>query len=248
VPQPWLALPNISQNIPGIVWIGPEQIEYFGYANLGNNIIQLSNIIRAADGTAWGVPDIVMDDFYRGTGTQVKFYCPDIGTTNIAVYLAQFAETPLPPNILGFDKVGFGADTFDLPGGGTVLSESRLSGQHLLAPNVDYTIGQDGGGTFISLAVPAPTPPFDLDTFVDGITALTFKNLRIVQMISSSATSDLCYSANFLVINGSAGQQFAVAPGPKSDALPAAPINYTELAYQFLLAEAGSYEAFEPSG
>ena len=56
VPQAMLAtdavtVPDANQNVPGVVWIGAERIEYFKRQNLGNGIITLDQVRRGTKGT-----------------------------------------------------------------------------------------------------------------------------------------------------------------------------------------------------
>jgi len=152
--------PNYTGQVPGVIWIGGERIEYYEVngpftetdSTDGQIWYTLKKVRRATKGTTDGLTRKVDTVRYAVDGVQTSFKLPDPNATytQVVVLLANY----VPVNDGGFDDPSWDTVPFD-KADNTVVWD----GDFPLTMGQDWYFGTDGDVILTTApAVPNPTP------------------------------------------------------------------------------------------
>lgn len=205
-----LMTPNISENVPGVIWINGERIHYWEISEpqIEDNLRfwTISNLTRGTQQTSGGINEKIEYFFRSGDGTETEFFI-DAGLTNENTLVQLFDFEPGPgvwaDNIFSNNWDGFAWDSN--PQRGTDLP---LIVKTSASARGDYIIN-NGSIIFDTAPKLDPLSPFILVNTSAGLVSVQqqLSNILIRKTISDWETSNISHDAGSIVISGSENQK-----------------------------------------
>lgn len=205
-----LMTPNISENIPGVIWINGERIQYWNLSEptivSGNRIWTISNLQRGTNQTSSGIIEDAEYFEFNGNGIDTEFVVnADLSAGNTIVQLFNFVSSPGP---WVDSNVSRRWDTF---GWDVTSSRNTDIPQQLkisISAEGDYSIDNNA----IIFEVPPPSDPLSLNVLVEtsgGFVEqqIPLPNILVTKINSNWNNNTINHQIGSVVINGSETQK-----------------------------------------